>query len=69
MKKWGIYIRLLIVGLVASFSVFLFSYVRAGAAKEETPQCNANEKCGPKTVYTEYILWESVTRNFLSFNR
>jgi hypothetical protein len=44
----------------------LFSYVRARASRQDEPTTNeCGNKCPTKKVQTEYILWESITRNLL----
>jgi hypothetical protein len=61
------YIRLLILILVASMSFLLFSYSRSGASTDEDSNGEGG-KCPQKKAQTEYILWESLTRNLLSIN-
>jgi hypothetical protein len=62
------YIRLLILVLAASMSCILFSYSRSQASTDEDANGEAG-KCPQKKAQTEYILWESLTRNLLSINR
>ena len=61
--KQKMYIRLLILVLAVTLSMGLFSYVRGHSTRQEDPECG--NKCGAKKVQTEYILWESITRNLL----
>jgi hypothetical protein len=64
------YLRLFIVVLVTGASVMLFSYVRARNSRPEEP-CNEGGKCPGShggSARTEYILWESLTHNFLTAN-
>ena len=63
--KSKLYIRLSIITLAVSLSLMLFSYVRARAAHQDDPNNECGNKCGAKKVHTEYILWESITRNLL----
>ena len=60
------YIRLFIGVLVASLSFALFSYSRIQSSKNEDNDCNESGKCPQKKAQTEYILWETLTHNFLS---
>jgi hypothetical protein len=65
--KYRTYIRLFLVILVASISLILFSYAHsnnAGAPKKE----DCGGKCEQKKTQTEFILWESLSRNLLSLN-
>jgi hypothetical protein len=58
-------IRLLIVIFVVAASFLFFSYIHVRAAKEDNSNGEGG-KCGSgKTHQTEYILWESLTRNLL----
>jgi hypothetical protein len=66
--KRRMYIRLLILVLVASMSFILFSYSRSGPSADDDVNGDSG-KCGQKKVQTEYILWQSLTHNLLSLNR
>jgi flagellar basal body-associated protein FliL len=62
------YIRLLVLILVASMSLLLFSYSRSQASSND--ETNGEDgKCTGKKAQTEFILWESITHNLLSLNR
>jgi hypothetical protein len=64
--KRKLYIRLSILTLAISLSLMLFSYVRARASRQDEPTTNeCGNKCPNKKAQTEYILWESITRNLL----
>jgi hypothetical protein len=60
------YIRLLLVILVASASFILLSYSR----KNTDANTDGSTECGgkgcEKKVQSDFILWESLTRNLLS---
>jgi hypothetical protein len=62
------YIRLFLLVLVASISFLLFSYSHKNAANaDKNEDCGNCGKCGKKkAAETEFILWESLSRNFLS---
>jgi hypothetical protein len=62
------YIRLFVLLLVVSVSLVLFSYVRGRASSSEDNNCEGS-KCPNGKTRTEYILWESLTRNLLVSNR
>jgi len=62
------YIRLFVLLLVVSVSLVLFSYVRSRNSSSDDPNCEGS-KCPSKKTRTEYILWESLTRNLLVSNR
>jgi hypothetical protein len=62
------YIRLLLLILIVSISLILFSYSRKiPTASQKDPDCNG--KCDQKKAQTEFILWESLSRNLLSASR
>jgi hypothetical protein len=60
------YIRLLLVLLVTAASLILFSY----SQKKTDPATERSTECGGKScekkTQSEFILWESLTRNLLS---
>jgi hypothetical protein len=58
------YIRVLLFILIASISILLFSYSRKNLSNGQTPDCSG--KCEQKRSQTEFILWESLSRNLLS---
>ena len=61
------YLQIFLLILVASISFFLFSYAhKATSDKEDT---NGQEKCCQKKVHSEFMLWESLSRNLLSASR
>lgn len=62
------YIRSLFLIIVVSVSFILFAYTRIRASHQE--DCNNESgKCPQKKTQSEYILWESLTRNLLSISR
>ena len=62
-----LYIRLFVLALAVSLSLVLVSYVRA--SRQENPSNECGNKCESKKAHTEYILWESLTRNLLIVRR
>ncbi|HVV02771.1 MAG TPA: hypothetical protein VHC96_01050 [Puia sp.] len=64
--KTKTYIRILLVVLVASTSLILFSYSRkkVDTNVERSTECGG-KGCEQKTQ-SDFILWESLTRNLLS---
>ncbi|HEY8971196.1 MAG TPA: hypothetical protein VIM64_18960 [Puia sp.] len=64
--KTKTYIRLLLIVLVASTSLILFSY----SHKKTDPNVERSTECGDKgcekKTQSDFILWESLTRNLLS---
>ena len=62
--KRNLYIRLVIMVVAASLSLILFAYTHTRSSQPE--DCNGESgKCGARKNHTEYILWESITRNLL----
>ncbi len=62
------YIRISLFILVAAISMILFSYSRRNPSPGQTiPDCSG--KCEQKKTQTEFILWESLSRNLFSLNR
>ncbi|HTI11142.1 MAG TPA: hypothetical protein VL832_21370 [Puia sp.] len=65
--RYKTYLRLFFLVLVASISFLLFSYSRKTAENsDKNEECG---KCNQKKTQTEFILWESLSRNFLSASR
>ncbi|MDR3715466.1 MAG: hypothetical protein P4L51_21875 [Puia sp.] len=63
------YTRLLILVLVASISCMLFAYSRSTSTVKEQ-DCPDNDKCcEQQKAHTDFIFWESLSRNLLSANR
>ena len=65
--KSKLYIRISLFVLALSVSLMLFSYVRVKASRQDDPN-NPNNECSgkcEKKAQTEFILWESITRNLL----
>jgi hypothetical protein len=69
--KYRMQIRLLLAFLVASTCFVLFSYSRLrdsdNPGNEEGGK--GEQKCEEKKAQSEFILWESLSRNLLSINR
>jgi hypothetical protein len=63
------YIRIFLLALIASISLILFSYShKIPATGLENTDCNGM-KSEPKKAQSEFIIWESLSRNLLSANR
>jgi hypothetical protein len=62
------YIRLFILVLLVSASLALISYTRTNAHASDNKECTDGEKCCNKKVQTEFILWESISRNLFGSN-
>jgi hypothetical protein len=60
------YIRLFFLILIVSISFLLFASSRRAAADCTTGDDSG--KCDQKKAQTEFILWESLSRNLLSVN-
>jgi hypothetical protein len=61
------YTRLLLLILVVCISFFFYSYSRNTlSTSEKDPDCNG--KCEKTKAQTEFILFESLSRNLLSAN-
>ena len=58
-------IRLFIGILVVAMSFVLFSYGHVKASREEDSNGEGG-KCSSGKAQTEYIIWESLTRNLLA---
>jgi len=61
------YIRLFFLLLVVATSLILFSYSRKKTDPnvERSSECGGSKSCD-KNAQSEFILWESLTRNLLS---
>jgi hypothetical protein len=59
------YIRLLLLILIFSVSFILFSYSRKTSSPGQKDP-DGSEKCSRNKAQTEFILWESLSRNLLS---
>jgi len=65
------YIRLFFLTLVVAASLAFFSYSRRASssdAGDKNSDCE-NGKCEKKNAQTEFIIWESLSRNLLSASR
>lgn len=67
--RYKTYLRLFFLVLVASISFLLFSYSRKNAENSDKDKSEECGKCSQKKTQTEFILWESLSRNFLSASR
>jgi hypothetical protein len=61
--KRSLTIRLFMGTLVIALSLILFSYVHARTSQEEPT--GESGKCDGSKTQNEFILWESLTHNFL----
>jgi len=61
------YIRLSLLVLVTAASLILFSYSRKKTEpdSERSSECSGSKPC-EKKAQSEFILWESISRNLLS---
>ena len=62
------FLRVFLLVLIASISVFLFSWSHKTTDSSESNNCESG-KCSEKKSQSEFILWESLTRNLLSASR
>jgi len=60
------YIRLFLLILVVATSLALFSYSRKKADSNNVERSSECGKSCEKKAQSEFILWESLTRNLLS---
>jgi len=60
------YIRLFLLILVTSTSLILFSYSHKRSDSTDTERSSECGKSCDKKAQSEFILWESLTRNLLS---
>lgn len=59
------YFRLFLFILVAAMGIAIFAYSRKTVADNPAnPECSG--KCDQKKTQTEFILWESISRNLFS---
>ena len=61
------YIRLFFLVVVTAASLILFSYSqkKASTGSEPSSECSGSKPC-EKKAQSEFILWESISRNLLS---
>jgi hypothetical protein len=60
------YFRLFLFILVTAISLALFAYShKTIPGNQGNPDCSG--KCEPNKTQTEFILWESLSRNLFSF--
>ena len=64
------YIRLFFLSLVVAISFLFFSYSRRSISSldDKNSDCGSG-KCEQKKAQTEFIIWESFTRNLLSVSQ
>jgi hypothetical protein len=62
--KRSLYIRLLILVLATTMSLFLITYAHSRTSTTDDGN-NEGGKCPSGKSKTEYILWESLTHNLL----
>jgi hypothetical protein len=61
--KRSLTIRLFIGTLAIALSLILFSYVHSGSSQDDPT--GESGKCEGGKIQNEFILWESLTHNFL----
>jgi hypothetical protein len=66
--KLRTYIRLFLLALVTATSLALISYKHTKTTAADNKECTDGEKCCQKKVQTEFILWESISRNLFGNN-
>ena len=63
------FFRLFLIILLASSGLLLFSYNKSKASNSsDNKECTDENKCSRKKVQSEYILWESLTRDLFGTN-
>jgi len=68
--KTKTYIRLFFLTLIVAISFLFFSYSHRTSAdmNDKSSDCGSG-KCEQKKAQTEFIIWESLSRNLLSASR
>jgi hypothetical protein len=62
------HIRIFILFLFVSASLLLIGYTRTKTPFPDNKDCIDSEKCSQKKVHSEFILWESISRNLFGNN-
>ena len=62
--KASAFTKLFILLLVVFSALALISYSRTNSAAKE--ECSGSTKCSGKKVQSEFIIWESLSKNLLS---
>jgi hypothetical protein len=62
------HIRFLILCLFISASLLLIGYTRTRVPVPDNKDCIDGEKCPQNKVHSEFILWESISRNLFGNN-
>ena len=60
--KPGTYIRVSILAILITASLFLLAYSRNQASAKN--ECPTNKKCEQMQNQTEFIIWDSFSHNF-----
>jgi hypothetical protein len=63
--KRNLTIRLLMCTLVIAIGLIVFSYAHARASRQDDPATNGEGKCEAGKSQSPFVLWESLTHNFL----
>jgi len=66
--KPTIHIRIFFLCLFVSASLVLIAYSRIKSPVTDNKDCIDGEKCAEKKVHSEFILWESISRNLFGNN-
>jgi hypothetical protein len=62
-------IRLFLGTLVIAVALIVFSYARVQASRQDDPATNGEGKCEGTKSQSPFVLWESLTHNFLISKR
>jgi hypothetical protein len=68
LMKLKMFVRLFVFVLLVSASLAFISYTHTKTAAADNKECTDGEKCCQKKVQTEFILWESISRNLFGNN-
>ena len=65
--KQKTFIRLSVFALLVAASLVLISYSHKQAPQNDK-ECTDGDKCSQKKIQTEFMLWESFSRNLFGTN-
>jgi hypothetical protein len=66
--KSKVYIPQFVLVLLVFASLMLIAYTHIKAPVTDNKECIDGEKCCQKKIQTEFILWESISRNLFGNN-
>jgi len=61
--------RIFFVTLVIAVALIVFSYAHVQASRQDDPATNGEGKCEGTKSQSPFVLWESLTHNFLISKR